>query len=119
MKLYGQRWEYALEGWRSICVDNAFDIWGRGNERLLIDGQSLLQETSWMKRRTTLRHELEDGRFFCAELAGGLVTIRCEATLDGLPITPARILQAKWRGAQDSWPAETAWSTERTLIPTR
>ncbi len=114
MRLMGQRWIYRI-GATTIHVDNAFEAWGRGNERLVVDGVVHGQQTSWMKRQTTMTHAVTvDGveRLFSATVRGGVVRMFCDATLDGEPIMPAGILEAEWKGALDSWPDENGWKAE-------
>ncbi|MFC5343105.1 hypothetical protein ACETK8_08675 [Brevundimonas staleyi] len=114
MRLMGQRWIYRV-GATTIHVDNAFDAWGRGNERMVVDGVVHGQATSWMKRSTVIAAPvIVDGieRRFEATVRGGVVRMFCEATLDGAPIEPAGILETDWKGAIDSWPDENAWKAE-------
>lgn len=114
MRLMGQRWVYRV-GTTTIHVDNAFSAWGRGNERLVIDGVIHCQETSWMKRSTVMtRPVLVDGieRRFEATVRGGVVRMFCDATVDGQSISPERILEADWKGSLESWPGEEDWKAE-------
>lgn len=110
MKLHGQRWLYRL-GNTEIVVDNAFNWWGWGQERWLINGDIIRETGGWFATRHAFDEPwltpLGDG-VLAVEMRSRLTGVACSVKLDGKAIDPGALFEASWRGRR-SWPTADDW----------
>lgn len=110
MKLHGQRWLYRL-GNTEIVVDNAFNWWGWGQERWLINGDVIRETGAWFEIKRAFDQPwlspLGDGAL-AVELRSRLTGVDCSLKLDGEAVDPDALFEASWRGRR-SWPAANHW----------
>jgi hypothetical protein len=100
VRLLGQRWEYRI-GNSIVLVDNAFSWAGWGQERLLVNDETVASaggvfglyrgfSEPWLTRLG--ESELQ------VALSSRLRGIACAVTVDGEPVTPKAFWTAAWSG---------------------
>lgn len=111
MRLVGQRWRYCV-GNSKIDVDNAFSrtLWAQ--ERLRVDGRTVLTSGGhwrifklWNQPWLT---PLEEGTL-SVTLRSRLLGMACLAELDGQELAPEALYEASWSAAPHGWPDESQW----------
>lgn len=110
-KMIGQRWLYRI-GNAVITVDNAFNWWGWGQERLVVNDEVVQHSQGWMRRSQTFAEpwltRLGEGELK-VRIVGQIMTVRCEALLDGVPQDPETLMAARWSAPKGVWPKEEDW----------
>ena len=110
----GQRWVFDIGNSR-IVVDNGYSrlLWGQ--ERLVVNGETVRATGGWF--RSVQRFPLEwltpaGEQELLIRLRidpDGIDSIRCEALLGGVRIRPSSAHRAEWAGPKWSWPEEGDW----------
>jgi len=111
VKLLGQRWEYRV-GNSIVFVDNGFSWTGWGQERLVVNDETVQQSGGWWRMRQAFREPwltLVGESELRVALVSRLRGISCSATLDGEPIHPDALHGAVWQGRGGEWPAPDGW----------
>ena len=112
MRLIGQRWEYRV-GNSIVLVDNAFSWSGWGQERLIVNDETVGSAGGWFGLFRSFRKDwltrFVEGDLKVA-LSSRLKGIACELTLDGEPVLTEAFWEAAWLGTRGAWPDETAWN---------
>jgi hypothetical protein len=111
MKLIGQRWRYRVGNSR-VDVDNAFSwsLWGQ--ERMLVNGETMHRSGGHLRLFQSYKEPwlsaLGEGELRVS-LKAVLQGIACVATLDGETIEPEALFECRWKGGAHDWPAEEEW----------
>lgn len=112
MKLHGQRWVFRI-GNSTVKVDNAFSFsWSMwGQERMIVNDEVLYISSGARFSQTFTEPWLTpDGESTLeVTLYGGLMSLICEAKLDGRRLEPEACYSASWTSGRNHWPAEDAW----------
>jgi hypothetical protein len=112
MRLHGQRWVFQI-GNSTVKIDNAFtwswSMWGQ--ERMIVNDELLHTASGTAFSRTFIEPWLTpdgDGTLE-VHIYGGLMSLICEAKLDGRRLEPEACHSATWSGDHNHWPAEEVW----------
>lgn len=111
MKIHGQRWLYRV-GNAEVIVDNAFSWIGWGQERWVINGETVRATAGWFVFRRTFDEPwltpLGEG-MLAAALRSQMTGIACVVTLDGEAQPCDALFEATWSG-RGAWPESAAWT---------
>ena len=111
MKMMGQRWQFRIDN-HVVNVDNAFSWWGWGQERLLINQESVKATGQWFVFRRSFAEPWltrigEDE--LTVKMRSTIGGIDCRVRLAGEELEPDTLYQLTWRGDRNSWPVSHEW----------
>ncbi len=110
-RLLGQRWVYRL-GNSTLIIDNAFSwtLWGQ--ERMIINDETVKEASGWMTVSRSFAEPwlTSDGETeIRVAVMGGVMSLTCETLLNGQRLNPEACFSARWEGERHSWPANQLW----------
>lgn len=114
MRFFGQRWVYNI-GNNVMKVDNAYDQTGWGQERLIVNDETIQLSEGAERFEQKFKEpwlasvgETE----LCIHLRASFFTVHCFASIGDQKVEPDAYFQANWAGERYAWPDETEWSKE-------
>jgi hypothetical protein len=117
MRIHGQRWQYRV-GNALVHVDNAFSWTGWGQERLVVNLETVKATGAWMALRRSFAEpwltRIGDDELQ-AQLKARLLGIDCCVTLAGEALEAEELFEAKWSGPKGTWPPEESWTPTKQL----
>ena len=110
MRLHGQRWIFQI-GNSTVKIDNAFSWTSWAQERMIVNDEVLFETSDSAISRTFKEPWLTpDGEGeLVVKIYSGVMSIICEAKLNGERIEPDACYSAQWTSNARHWPAESAW----------
>lgn len=118
MKMLGQRWQYRLEN-SLVKVDNAFSWIGWGQERMIINDETVQRAGQWFGFKRSFDEpwitpvgddELQ------IRLRARIGRLDCKVEIAGTEISSEALFEVSWSGNKGSWPREQDWLETESFI---
>lgn len=116
MRFHGQRWIYRI-GNSTVAVDNAFSWSMWGQERMIVNGETVKQAQGWFVTSRTFAEpwlSLDGETEIRVQIMAGVLSLTCETFLNGERLSPQACYAVHWNGERCQWPDEALWEARPT-----
>jgi len=110
-RLHAQRWVYHL-GNSTLIVDNAFSWSGWGQERMIVNEETVKQASSWfvVSRSFSEPWLSPNGEGeVVVQIMSGILSLTCETRLNSERLEPEACYSTSWQGDRGHWPNDIPW----------